>query len=228
MDLTPREWASLLWFGIFVAWMLSMPSIRRSLLALLRATVALPILLSGGLFAIYVEGLAYAGGRLGIWDVSLAKDTIAWFVVAGLALYGKFSRVGERKLLRRELLTMMTVPALLTVIFGTVSFPFWVEFLLLQPVLVVVPALVLVAGWKRDTQIVATFGNRFLQIVGLLVLLGTTAQIIGNWQSFAGPHLVLQLYLPFWLTGGAAMFVYVLGRYEKWHEDRLIRREVEP
>jgi hypothetical protein len=223
MDLTAREWATLAWIAIFGGWMLTAPSIRPSLMAVLQAlaTPRLSYTLAG--FALYLELLVFVGGKVGIWNVSLAKDTVLWFFVAGLTFYGKFSRVGESRLVRREVLTTLTVPALLTCFFEVTSFPFWVEFVL-QPVVIVLSLVALVASWKPETKIAATFARRLLALIGISIIAGDVAQIVGNWHALDGPHLVLALYLPVWLTGGAALFVCGLGMYSRWEERRLRER----
>lgn len=112
--LTNREIAVLAWLTFGLVWAMTQPKIRISLgrvaLAALTPKIAAPVTV----FVLYIGGLVFAASRAGIWDPSLTKDTVIWFVVAGLALFGHFLHVTEDRFLRRRILATIAVPAPLT------------------------------------------------------------------------------------------------------------------
>src|SRR5258705_12172756 len=89
MDLSNRDIAFLLWLGVaaivLLAWRPGRDAVL-GILSVLRGEFLIVALLYAAYFALVVSG----GHALGIWNTSLLKETLAWFVFAGLPLVAKF------------------------------------------------------------------------------------------------------------------------------------------
>jgi len=208
--LNNREIAVLAWLaGVFLL-SLTRASLRRSFAGVLHAALAPKIALTMAAFALYVAGMAWLGSRIGIWNLTLLKDTIIWFVVAGLTLFGGFVGVTGDRFFRRRLLATIAVPTVIEFYLGIVSFPLLVE-LVLQPFIVVLVVLSTVAAMNREHKPVEVAIRSLQAFIGLAILGWTAVQIALSWETLDKPHLVLTFYLPFWLTAAALVFVYGMG-----------------
>jgi len=111
--LNNREWASLFWLAVlagFLAYKRVLgPILRPSFHAFVRPPiVGLMIALS-----CYTVGLVYVGYRSGIWTTDVLKDTVLWFLVAGLPFVFGISGSAKRGYLARAAVRSIQVTALL-------------------------------------------------------------------------------------------------------------------
>jgi len=92
-----REIAVILWLGIFVLWALSQKSIRKSLLVVLKSLFQIKI------FSVIIAAILYTGilvfilAQVGIWEWSLLKDTIYWFLCSALVLLMNTDKANQEK-----------------------------------------------------------------------------------------------------------------------------------
>ena len=92
-----REIAVILWLGIFVLWALSQKSIRKSLLDVLKSLFQIKI------FSVIIAAILYTGilvfilAQVGIWEWSLLKDTIYWFLCSALVLLMNTDKANQEK-----------------------------------------------------------------------------------------------------------------------------------
>jgi hypothetical protein len=215
MVITDREISIGVWILVALAWMLTQPSIRKSLLAVVTAVAGPKLLIPLLLFTAYVAVLVLALSLVGIWNSALLKDTLVWFVVAGLVLFGKFMRTTEERFFRRAVLATIAVPELIQFVVGTVSFPLPVEFVL-QPFIVLLVLLSAVAALQEQHRQVKTIVDWAIGCLGVVILGGTAIQIVLSWDQLASQNLVLDFYLPIVLTIGCMPFIYALGIYARY------------
>ncbi len=75
-----REWAILIWLGIFLIWALSRKDIRSILGNVLREVGSPQILVPLGGMLGYVALEVWLGYKATLWRSYLTKDTIAWLI----------------------------------------------------------------------------------------------------------------------------------------------------
>lgn len=209
VDLTNREIAVVAWLLAFSLWALLLPGVRASLWSALRIAagpkLAIPLLL----FLLYFGAVVAVGAAVGIWNASLVKDTIAWFVVAGFVMFGRFPKVGQPRFIRNTLLATIAVPELIQFFLGTVSFPLFAE-------LVIVPIAALLAGMSvvvrmPEQRAAKPVVDGMTATFGLGLLAGTLVLLFTGWSSLDHQHLLVAFYLPIWLTAALIPFVLALG-----------------
>jgi hypothetical protein len=213
--LTNREIAVGAWLIAGFLWAMTYSSIRTSLWRVVEVAagpkIAIPLLL----FAAYVVAVVAIASQVGIWETSLVKDTVFWFAVAGLAMFGRFGKINDDRFVRRTLIAAVAVPELFQFLFGTVSFHLGVE-LLLFPLLLFTVMTGVFAGTKDEYRDAKRFLDGLAAVIGVALIVGTVYVLVTTWSSLDGRHLVLSFYLPIWLTATAIPAVVVIGTYAKY------------
>lgn len=215
MDLSNRDIALLVWFGVLVAFVVVHRDIRGSVVGALRALQGkLAVLLAA--YAIYVTVIVVIANRLGFWNSGLLKDTLAWFFIPGLALLFGFNKAYEGDgYYGRTLVRVIGLTAIVEFYVNVTAFPLWVELGLL-PLIFLLTALSVVAGMKPETQLVKRFVDRATMIVGLLVLIGTALNVARDWDQLDKPELALSFVLPIWLTLLTLPFIFLFSLYANY------------
>lgn len=219
VELTTRDIAATLWLVVIAIGVLIARSTR---MGLVRVAGSLTRLL--GIFVLYaawVVILLLVATRIpfgdgGLWDLSLLKDTVIWFMVSGLALLLAFPKATtEHHFYLRRAFTTVSGTSLLQFYLGLVTFDLWVEILLPVPIVFVQLLLATTARGKtagRATNVLIAVSVLlvvgFAGAVGVVLASGWTAFDWGaQWQSFL---------LTIWLTLGALPFVAWLSLYSNY------------
>jgi hypothetical protein len=215
MDLTNRDVAFLIWLAVFAAWVLGRRDTRNSVTNVLRVLQGKLAVLFGA-YAIYIAIAVVVAQRLGIWNVGLLKETIAWFIVPGLVLLFGFTRsYKERSYYRRALVRVIGLTAAIEFYINLAEFPLLVE-LLLVPALFFLVALSAVAGLKPGTRPAKRFVDALLAIVGVAILVGTGVWLADHWNTLDKTEFTLSFALPIWLTFVAVPFVMLFSLYANY------------
>lgn len=169
---TTREIASGIWLAAFLIWALTFSSVRSGSLGVLRSALHWKIV------AVFLSLVLYMGGtvlllrEVGFWNPDLAKDTVLWFIVGGMAL--AFSLIANREgqpLWRPVVADQVKVIVVFEYLVGTYTFPLAWE-LVLQPILAVVVLMHTVAQTPdergSDTRILG-----WIQAIAGLAILGS-------------------------------------------------------
>jgi len=95
------------------------------------------------------------------------------------------------------------------------AFPLWVELMLL-PTLVLLGALSAVSGLKPETAVVKRMTDALVGVIGVVVLVGTAAYLMGRWPSLDPVDVARLLALPVWLTFATLPFIFVFSLYANY------------
>lgn len=206
-----RQWALLFWIVVFFVWALSRRDIRASVLDVLRVARSPKLLMPAGGMVAWVALEIWAGARLGLWRTALTADTVQWFIVGGLVLYGKFTDVANQPgFFRRKARAAIALSALAESYTELAVFSLPIE-LLIQPVVTLIAGVGIVAEMKQEHRPVKRLADGCLTVFGLAVLTFVAVRLIADWGELDKDGLVLQLALPVWLTVGLLPYVYVVG-----------------
>ncbi|WP_338825518.1 hypothetical protein MHOCP_10940 [Moorella humiferrea] len=100
-----REIATAFWFIVFLAFALRKADIRKSFMAVLRAFCQFKILLSVFLMVFYTLAVVRLLAAIGLWKVSLLKDTIVWLCVNAMAMMIRFITSDDAENIFQKVLT---------------------------------------------------------------------------------------------------------------------------
>jgi hypothetical protein len=213
MGLNNREWASLFWLLVFVAFALSRREARSSFQTAAGIAIKPKILIPVLIMVAYVGALLYAGSRLGIWNTGLIKATVIWFVVTAVVLMMNSTRAGkERRFFLRT--ALRTLEWTVFIEFFTNLFVLnLIAELLLQAGLIFLVMLSAVAAQQRGQLIVKRLADGVIGLIGLGLAAYALIQLIRQWDQLDKSAYLLEFVLPVWLTIGLLPFVYVIGLY---------------
>lgn len=225
MSLNNREWASLFWLLAFAAWALTRPAVRSSLRQAagmaLHPKIFGPVLL----MVLYTCGLTFVGWRLGLWNPSLTKSTVLWFLVSGLVLLSNaILKAGkERGFFLRA--ALQTLEATVFVEFLTNLFVLSLPGeLILQPVVVFLVLLSAVAAQQEQHRAVKTLADRLLMLIGFTLAGYALFQLGRQWDQVDRGAYLLEFALPVWMTIGALPFIYLVSLYSQY-ESAFVRTD---
>jgi hypothetical protein len=229
-----REWAILIWLGVFLIWAVSRKDIRQSLGQVLRAAATPKILLPLAVMLGYIVLEAWLGSNVSLWRGDLTKDTIVWVIVSALVLFVNFSKAStEPHFFRRRVAATVGVTEFLAFFTNLFVLSLIAE-LFLQPFLALLAMLAAYAGTDRRYRQVKRLTEGLLAVIGLLLLILSVRELVTSWSDVGRHRLLLQLALPIWLTIALLPFVYLLGlfanyelvfmRIDQLASDRKVRR----
>jgi hypothetical protein len=215
MDLSNRDIAFLLWFAVAAIALLAWPPGRAGVLGtlrLLRGKLLLVALLYAAYFALVVAG----GQALGIWNTSLLKETLAWFVLAGIPLLTKFPETYKSPgFYRRSAGRLFGIAVAIEFLVGLTALSLGAELLLL-PAAVILTLLSAVAATKPEYRQIKRLFDGALVVLGLVVIALTAMKLIEIAPTLDPTQLGLLLFLPIWATFFTLLFVGVFGLYANY------------
>jgi len=166
-----REIASALWLLVLAGYVLSIRGVRKNLEGLIRTALHWKLLLVMVLLGGYTWLVVVALARLDLWSAELLKDTIFWFLFAGLAL--AFSAIDsaqeKRGFWRRLILNQIKITILVEWLFNTYTFSLLTE-IGLVPLLTFLVVFDAVAGSKPDFRPAAKVTSWVLAFAGFALV----------------------------------------------------------
>src|SRR6266571_1678103 len=205
-----REWALLIWLGIFLLWALSRKDLRSSLGQVLRTAsgpkLAIPL---GGMLG-YVALELWLGHRLSLWRTDLTTDIVTWVSVSALALFFKFGEASTTPhFFRRRIVATLGITEFLQFFTNLFVLNLIAELLVL-PFLAVVAMLSAFAGTDDRYRSVKKLADGLLALIGIALLAFAVQQLIANWGEIDWYGILRKFALPIWLTIGLLPLIYLL------------------
>ena len=216
-DLNSREWAGLIWLGIFLGFGFSKPTVRKCLRDVLRSAFSPKLAAIWAVYVAWIAGFVVLAHSVGAWKNVLTKDTIVWIVTAGLASIVSFTEASKPGYFGRTVLKAVGIVALLEYLVTLSTFHLWVE-LMLQPIVAlfaVAPIVVKEPGSRTSWQRASTW---FFAIL-MFVMVGHSARILyDSWSTMDWGLFELRAIWPMALALWVLIVVFgvaVVASYEQ-------------
>lgn len=200
---------------------------RSSITSILVLAIKPPISLVLLGFYSYIAALVWLASKVGLWNPDLLKETISWGVISGLALVFSVTKSDDPAFFHKAMRRTFAATVLIEFFFGIVSFSLPVE-ILIQPVLLLLVGLEIVAKNDPSAAQVASCVNTLLAIFGFAFAGGTALLIWHDRSVIEWDSQLLILAMLVWLPLGALPFLYpltwgmsygVLMRMVRWKRD---------
>jgi len=203
-----REIAIILWLFILTIWILSQKNIRKSLLDVLKSLFQIKIL------SVIIAAIVYTGFtvlvlvKIGIWDFSLLKDTIYWFLAVAFVLLMNTNKANQEKgffvkILKDNLKIILALEFILTLY----TFNLIAE-IILVPILVFIGAMSAVSELKKEYLPVKKLFDFILSSIGIFFIVFALGKVFGDFQNIMTSQNLKTFILPPLLTVGFIPFVY--------------------
>lgn len=167
--------------------------------------------------AVYVAAVCYLANRIDLWNTTLVKETVIWFLVSGLVLITRFQNItrGEPFLRRAAVITILATVAI-EYLLNLFVLPLWAE-LLLQPFVAVIAITLVVAEREPKYEPARRLLNALFSGIGLSLAAYAIWNLVAHWNSLDKLEAARELALPLWLGLAVTPVVYlvaVLTAYE--------------
>lgn len=215
MALSNREWATIFWLAVLLAFMVWKPDIRHSAKAVVAAFIKPIILVPFALFVAWMVGVIWVGAQLGIWQPTMVKDALFWTVPGFVLFMGSVKAAEEPHFFRHRLWEAGGLTALLEFYLNFSTLDLVWE-LLLQPVIFLLAALSVVAARDPKAKSVKRLADTLLALIVVGLLVPPTIRLISDATTIGATETVRDLALPVWLTLGALPFIYLLSLYSSY------------
>lgn len=213
-----REWASLFWLAVLLAFMVSDAERRSSFAGMLRAAAQPSIVLSFIALGAWVWLEVRVGSWLRWWSPVLLKDTLIWFLTTAIALLFNFDKATKQgRFFRRMGTAALKATVFVEVFINLYVFNIVVE-VLMQPLLVLLVGVTTVARGEKDKP-ARRMAEWSLAVLGF-VLFGYVAFRLATdwWRDVEGTLLAQQFALPVWLTLAVLPFIYGVALYSAYEQ----------
>jgi hypothetical protein len=211
--LNNREWATLIWLSVLLAFALTNADVRAAFGNFFR-TLAAPILLKSLLLmAAYVAAAVYAAYPLGAWDLDLMGATAVWFLTSAVGVWNTITNVAcDAQYLRKAVKRAVAVTILFEALVNLYVFPLGVE-LVLVPFLTIVAAMSALVGLEPEFEILRRPLGAILSMGGLVIVIFAVVEAITDLSNGQASHLLKAVALPVWLGLALLPFIYGFGLY---------------
>ncbi|WP_313500980.1 hypothetical protein [Stutzerimonas nitrititolerans] len=220
-DLNNREISTLIYLGLVLACVLLWKEGRPLVTNLARAFFAPRLALIWLLMSLYVVACVWVLARLSLWEWFNLKSTLLWWLTVGFTSVFDAQRLdGKPNVLRKMLYDTFTLSAVIIFIAELVSFPLWVELLML-PALVFLTALIAVGEHQVGNPGMPLLLKllRGLQIfAGLIILSASYWLVVTNVEKIWSLNILREFGLPFLLWLMFIPFVFLLSIYMVYEE----------
>lgn len=206
-----REKALVAWTIIILAYCLVNKKLRSSIWDIAKLIFASKLTLVFAAMAAYITVLVMILKNLGMWDISLLKDTLFWFFGTGVVLFMNTSKAsGDPSQIKKMFRESFTLIVILEFIANLYSFHFLIEFMLV-PVLVMITGMQVLANMEDKYKISRKPLTFILAVYGFFVLFYSIRVAAGDMVNFLSTHNLLSFAIPPALTVAFLPLIYVLA-----------------
>lgn len=213
VEFNNREIATAFWLAVFLLFTLKKKRTRESISRLFKSFVTPKILVSFIAYAGYVSLVLICLQKIGYWSTDLIKDTIYWFLFAGIIILGKSAaNPAAKNLWKQALKDHFRVIVILTFLINLYTFSLSIEFIIV-PLSFFIVMTGAVAELKPEHADVAGIIHKIQAIFGWFILGVAVFKAINDLQFLASVETLNQFFLPIILTIASLPFIYLISIY---------------
>lgn len=167
-------------------------------------------------YCAYVFGVVALANWLGLWRWAMLSETVTWFFLSGLVMFGRFNTVSkDRWFVRNSLLALVETGALIGLLATVVSFHLLVELVLAITLsfLVLLQTVADMDDKFRPARPVLSWGV-VLFVAGIAV--ATVWSVATNWTALDKGAILLSFGMAFWLPAAVLPAVLVIGAFAEY------------
>ncbi len=211
-----REIATFVWLLLFFIYVLRNRNVRKSLAAVFKTIASGKILVPIVILAIYMSGISYFLSRIGLWNVTLIKDTLFWFFSAGMITMFKYVTAKSGDVPIKELLLdNLKFIVILEFILNTFTFALWAELLIVPVVTIVVMMNAYVEATKKNRDVAKLLGG-LQAIIGFALMAYAFYRAMNDYQVLGILDTLRSFLLPIFLSTAIIPIAYLMAVYANY------------
>ncbi len=201
-----REGATIVWFAVFFVWCLTQKGIRTSIFAIFKTLSSWKLLVIFGVFFAYLSGIIYFLCKVGLWDVSLIKDTVFWVIGSGLVLLFNLNEAEKEKdYFKKIFLESFKLTMIFEFVFVFYSFSFYFE-IFLVPILTLI---LLAVEFPNDHKNLKSFNEGLSIVLGFTAIILFLINVVFDYKNFFSLDTLESLLFPVILTVSYVPLLYI-------------------
>ena len=169
-----REQAISIWILTALVYMIVKKEVRKSLVGLIQCALNFKFILVTIIFIVYNVVLIIGLNRFGLWNMSLLKDSIVWFMFSGIVIVFKsVVTQGKNHYYRNIVLDNLKLVLIVQFILSEYTMKFWFEF-------ISIPIFLFIGG----ASVIIENRNEYKNVKKLLICIQNILFIVIIYNSF--------------------------------------------
>lgn len=212
-----REIAYLIWGSLLLIVLLFWGKNRASLFDLVKAFFCKQFLYVYLITLSYVALCVWILYKIRIWDTSLVKDTVMWFLFVALPLMYHAAKINSfQKFFKQVVRPLIAFSIIFEYIFGLYTFDWWIE-ILMVPVAVFIGGMLTFSDKKPEHQQVHKLMNGTFILLGLISLTVVVFHLFHHYSDYYSDYLnrltLMQFIMPLSLSLLFLSILYGIAMY---------------
>lgn len=152
-----------------------------------------------------------------LWDFTLIKDTIFWFVTFAIVTLFKIDKAASNDFFVKILNENFKLALFLEFLSNFYTFPFWIE-LLIFPFVLIITLLKSFSELDNKNKLVTNSLSNIITIIGLIYFVFAIFKTFQDYQNFFSVHNLNSLILPVILSFLSIPLFYFLALYNTYEQ----------
>ena len=216
-----REISIGIWVSVLLIWGLTKKELRIRLLRVVAAALSKRIVFPVSVFVGYLSLVVVLLTAVGFWQLEMLKATIYWFVLSGLALFGKAVTASwPLEDWRGTLWEQASIIVILAFIVNSYTFSLYAE-IVLVPLVAFLSMLVAYAEYHHKGEPVANLFVGVQVLIGFVMLFLASMSAYNDYANLVSVATTKELFLPVVLATMVIPYMYFIALYSAY--DRILR-----
>lgn len=226
LSIDNREIVLISFIVLILIILISSKKIRPSLISLVQAATARQLLIVYSLGTAYLVVSLTFLHHLNFWNNSLLKESLIWLFINGFPLiHGILKPTNASGFYKTAILNNIKGLAFVEFIIGIYTFSLGFEYLLgISATFLIL--IKLVSERDQSAIRISKLANTLLSILGLILIVNISIQIIEDYNSFFNVLNLKKVLLPLFLTVLFIPFIYCLRLYSKYEETYYVLKRI--
>lgn len=208
-----REIAYLIWGTLLLIVLFFSGKNRSSLIDLGKAFFCKQFIYVYVLTLSYLFICVWALYQVKIWDTSLVKDTVMWFLFVALPLMYNAAKINSfQKFIKQVVRPLVAFSVIFEYIFGLYTFDWWIE-LLMVPVAVFIGGMLAFSERKPEHRQVHKLMNGLFISIGLISLVAVVIHLFHHYTDYLNRLTAMQFIMPLCLSLMFVPFLYGIAMF---------------
>lgn len=208
-----REIAYLIWGALLLIVLFFSGKNRSSLIDLIRAFFCMQLVYVYLIALTYLFICVWVLYKFKIWDTSLVKDTILWFLLVALTLMYNATKINSfQKFVKNVVRPLVAFSVIFEYIFGLYTFDWWIE-ILMVPVVFFISGMLAFSEKKPEHRQVHKLMNGVFILLGLISLAAVAFHLLNHYTDYFNRLTAMQFIMPLCLSLMFVPFLYGLTMF---------------
>ncbi|HWW40426.1 hypothetical protein [Pedobacter sp.] len=208
-----REIAYLIWGTLLLIVLFFSGKNRSSLIDLIKAFFCKQFVYVYLIALTYLFICVWVLYKVKIWDSSLIKDTVMWFLFVALPLMYNAAKINSfQKFVKQVVRPLVAFSIIYEYIFGLYTFDWWIE-ILMVPVAVFIGGMLAFSEKKPEHRQVHKLMNGIFILIGLISLAAVVIHLIHHYTDYLNRLTAMQFIMPLCLSLMFVPFLYGIAMF---------------